>query len=171
MIGLQFLAAGLINRKNVESDPHVRKNKIETRWKNNWKRLTDKNFSKEEKAVLHSLERQILKENQLISELNCPECKRPFIIISDKDMDLECCKHCESFWFHPNELLILTGTSRDIPSDHLQHRQSKYNCPACHRLMDEYVYLKPFNLLVDSCPWDHGVYLEKGELKRAFELS
>jgi len=37
--------------------------------------------------------------------------------------------------------------------------------------MTEYVFLRPFNLLVDRCAAGHGVYLEERELERVFKIT
>ena len=88
-----------------------------------------------------------------------------------KEVEIDYCLCCSSIWFDPGELKAFTGLDKDVPSDQLKSRQSKYNCPECDRKMNELVFLRPYNLLVDRCPFGHGVYLEKGELERALDVS
>ncbi len=86
-----------------------------------------------------------------------------------KDLEVDYCLTCKGCWFDPGELQAITGLDEDIPSEGLPSRDSKHLCPVCDTRMTEHVFLRPYNLLVDRCPIGHGVYLEQGELKRAFQ--
>jgi Zn-finger nucleic acid-binding protein len=122
----------------------------------------------EQKEILNQIDTQLKQDELPESKRICPECGRSFSLISVKDLTIDCCKFCGSIWFDEGELKSLTGLSRDVPADNLAHRKSRYKCPACESLMREYLYLQRCNLLVDKCPEGCGVYLESGELKRAF---
>lgn len=123
-----------------------------------------------QQKILNDIAIQLEKENLAVSRLSCPECKRNFTIITINDVEVDCCIYCKSYWFDPGELMLITETSSDIPDQHLRHRNSRCTCPVCQVTMNEHVYMNPGNLLVDRCPNGHGVYLESGELKRAWEL-
>lgn len=124
-----------------------------------------------QQKVLDDIELQLETGNLPSSRLDCPECGRPFNIITIIDnVEVDCCIYCKSYWFDPGELMIATKTTSDIPGQHLRHRDSRFTCPVCQVTMNEHVYINPGNLLVDRCPNGHGVYLESGELKRAWEL-
>ena len=124
----------------------------------------------EEREILQDIDRQLALPDPVVSEKNCPECSRPFTIVTVQGMDIDCCHFCRSIWFHPGELQLFSHQSKEIPSDNLTHRDSRYLCPVCQTRMIEFVFVNPHTLLVDRCPDGHGVYLEDHELERVFEL-
>lgn len=127
-----------------------------------------KNLTGEQLKILDEIEFVLGTKEIPLSEKVCPECGKFFSVINAGSLELDCCRFCKSYWFDMSELAAITGTKQDIPSRNLASRSSKYSCPVCSEDMTEYLYLKPNNLLVDACS-DHGVYLESGELKRAFD--
>jgi len=120
--------------------------------------------------MLGDIDRQ-LRQQPPASDRVCPECERKMVMVRVGDVQVDACLRCEGVFFDPGELKSLTGLQRDVPGDRLASRLSRRLCPACRDAMTEQVFLRPFNLLVDRCPRGHGVYLEKGELKRVFELT
>lgn len=130
----------------------------------------EENVSADERAMLGDIDRQ-LREHPAASDRVCPECERRMAMVRVGDVKVDACLRCEGVFFDPGELKSLTGLQRDVPGDRLASRPSGRLCPACREAMTEQVFLRPYNLLVDRCPRGHGVYLEKGELKRAFELT
>ncbi len=128
-------------------------------------------LSAKELQIAEDLEQQIYNSDTARSGFQCPCCEQEMIRLQHSDMELDYCMSCRSLWFDKGELKALLLTRKDIPSDHLRSRNSHYDCPHCHILMREYVFLNPHNLLVDSCPQCHGILLEDDELERAFTLS
>jgi len=120
------------------------------------------------------LESQIIHSDEFAmteSDHSCPECEKVMHDFSVADLDMTSCLNCLSLWVSSDALEIMAKTQKDIPADHLKSRDSKYSCPECGDLMREYVYTHPGNLLVDRCDsGGHGVYFERGEIRRAFEL-
>ena len=127
-------------------------------------------LSDEERDVLKSIDRQLHELEPVASALSCPECDRPLTVVQIKAVEIDCCRFCRSTWFDPGELQAFSGLDKEIPADNLAHRTSRYRCPVCHAEMTEYVFMDPYNLLVDRCPKGHGVYLEDRELERVFEI-
>jgi len=127
-------------------------------------------LSDEQRQLLESIDGQLGAEVPIVSDRQCPECNRPFGIVTVRGVEIDCCRFCRSIWFDPGELQGLSRQSRDVPSGPYQHRGSRYRCPVCREEMTEHVFLNPFNLLVDQCPRGHGVYLEDRELERVFEI-
>lgn len=119
-------------------------------------------------TTLKNIEKQLLEDRPSTSSRTCPECQRNFIIITVDGTEIDCCPYCRSFWFDSSELAVICVEEKDIPETALRSRTSKYPCPVCGEIMKEHLYLRGNNLLVDRCP-AHGVYLETGELKRAFD--
>ena len=118
--------------------------------------------------ILRQIDRQLSNEHPRRSEKKCPECERSFIILTLEDTEFDGCPWCRSFWFDSAELAQVSGEENDIPETALRSRTSRYPCPLCGEIMKEHIYLRGNNLLVDRCP-AHGIYLESGELKRAFD--
>ncbi len=130
--------------------------------------IIKKELTNEQNKILESIDNQLNSNKLKQSNKECPECKRDFKIITVNNIEIDCCIYCKSYWFDFGELKSITNLIKDAPSDNLRNRKSKYQCPVCNKQMNECVFLQPGNLLVDKCIDEHGVYLESGELKRAF---
>ena len=102
--------------------------------------------------------------------ITCPECSRSLKQFSAKDIEVDHCTYCNSFWLDKTELSTLLSIIVDIPSRALTSRESKIHCPHCSDKMREYVFKAPSNLLIDECQSCHGIYLENNELNRAFTI-
>ena len=127
-------------------------------------------LSLKERRMVKSLQDQINGGFLFSSAKLCPECQKPFSILKLDEVELDACRACEGLWFDAGELQHFTGFSKDVPADQLHSRRSKYDCPVCGETMQECVFIRSYNLLADKCLADHGVYLEKGELERAFDI-
>lgn len=135
-------------------------------------RLTQEDtLSAEERNTLDAITEQLKLATLRESKRKCLECGRPFNLVHVGGIELDCCPFCRSMWFDPSENRNFSSQSKEIPSDHLASRRSKYSCPDCHAQLTEYVFLNPNTLLVDRCPNNHGVYLEDRELERVFEIT
>ena len=65
-----------------------------------------------------------------------------------------------------DELVHFTELMAEIPGEHLTSRSSRFACPICGGRMREYQFCRDANVMVDSCPKGHGLYLEDGEFTR-----
>lgn len=140
------------------------------RLKNNMESFYDSlELTDAQKEILTLFEKEIAREEKTESELICPECGGTFTLISIKNIELEYCPTCQSLWFDEGELKALTGLTKDVPADDLKSRESKLLCPVCQKNMEEFVFKRNDNLLVDKCI--HGVYLQGGEFTRALFTS
>jgi len=128
-------------------------------------------LSPEESRMVESIQEQISSNAHRFSIKRCPECRNYFSLLKLDGVELDVCCACKGIWFDLGELQHFTGFTRDVPADYLHSRASKYKCPVCGEIMQEHVLVRRYNLLADQCPAGHGVYLEKGELERAFGLS
>jgi len=129
-----------------------------------------KQLSKEEQMLIDSIDEQFGKDSLPISQKICPECNNLFVIISLGNIEVDTCPLCQGIWFDTGELSQISGFSQDVPGDYLKSRKSRFKCPICSTIMKECVFLRKYNLLADKCPNKHGVYLERGELERIFEI-
>ncbi|MBN1499224.1 MAG: zf-TFIIB domain-containing protein [Spirochaetes bacterium] len=123
----------------------------------------------DKQKIIDTVENELADDNRIQSERICPECRNKFSLIKVNDMFFDACHLCHSIWFDFGELKNLTGLQDDIPANNLKEKLSEYKCPVCSDLMNKKIFLQKSNLIVDICI-KHGIYLEKGELKRAFEL-
>lgn len=168
--GLTFIAAASKpdSARRWEAEERARRKRVER-----FHRLTllqHEDLTEEERAVLHLIDRQLHDPHPVFSDKHCPQCGKPLSVVTVRNLRIDCCRQCRGIWFDPGELQMLSGLSKEIPSNHLAHRHSRYRCPVCQAEMEEYVFLNPRNLLVDRCPNGHGVYLEDRELERVFEI-
>ena len=131
----------------------------------------EKVLSPEESRIVESIQEQISKRPHRFSVKKCPECRNYFSMLKLDGVDLDVCCVCKGIWFDVGELQHFTGFTRDVPADYLHSRMSKYDCPVCGETMQEHVFIRSYNLLADQCLAGHGVYLEKGELERAFGIT
>jgi len=140
------------------------------RWKSfrlsqEYKRLTPK-----EQSCLDSIGKQLMAESIPQSDKTCPECHNHFVLINVTGVEIDTCLDCGSFWFDIGELQVLTKKTRDVPGEDMPKEKSSYECPVCKSNMQQHVFQEGSELLVDTCPNDHGVYLERGELKGVLDL-
>lgn len=128
------------------------------------------NLSDREKQILELLNNQ-LQDSEQSSSKKCPECGNYFYILHINNVEIDCCKKCDSLWFDPGELQILMNTTDDITNDFLHAGKSKYKCPVCHSELRKRSFLFPERIVVDECLNGHGVYFEKGELEHVFKIT
>ena len=168
-----FIAYGtacmIVNRREREARSRLRKYKEERERK---KKLKAKRtiLSPDQRRLLASLQTQLSSTKPTPSTRLCPECRRPMQLICLKGVKIESCTFCRGCWFDPGELKYFTGKLNDIPGRALRARPSRFRCPVCQARMQERVFHRRNNLLVDHCPAGHGVYLEQHELERVFNI-
>lgn len=127
-------------------------------------------LSDDEKQMLEEISDQLGEDDRKRSSRLCPECHRRFVLVTANKEELDCCKKCRSIWLDTGELQHLSGLLDEIPGRALKSRESKRSCPMCKQAMMEYQFARGTNLMVDACPNDHGVYLQRGELERILQI-
>ncbi len=171
MHGLTFiaLANSPVSRRRWRDEERARKAGVDRH-----KLLTlalKSELSAEERNTLLEIENQLAAESPTTSSRDCPECRRPFVVVYVCSVAIDCCRSCRGIWFDAGELQAFSGQAKEIPADNLANRPSRFDCPICQARMIEFVFVNPGSLLVDRCPTGHGVFLEEKELERVFELS
>jgi len=161
-IGCSTTIGNITSRRYLTRNKKARKRRLA---------VAQSHVSSQEREVLDSIQLQIKDKSPLLSDRKCLECDRLFILITVGGIEMDYCIHCKSCWFDVGELQAVTGTYRDVPGDDMKSRESKFKCPVCQDVMREYVYMRPYTLLVDQCTHGHGVYLQDKELEKAFELT
>jgi Zn-finger nucleic acid-binding protein len=124
-----------------------------------------------EQQVLDVIDEQLSGVEIEDSDRMCPECGRPGILVRVDGIEIDSCTTCKGYWFDPGELASFSHKHDDVPDMSRGKRTSRFDCPICQVAMNEVLFMKPHNLLVDRCPEGHGVYLEEGELERVFEIT
>jgi Zn-finger nucleic acid-binding protein len=127
-------------------------------------------LSKKYESIISHIEKELSKEEQFSSERICPECGKNFIKIGLNDIEIEFCHYCSSFWFDTGELKSIADIQNENPDRNLKFRLSKFKCPVCNKSMEEHLFTRRNNLLVDICPF-HGIYLQSGELVRFMNIA
>lgn len=105
------------------------------------------------------------------SELKCLECGDNDVIVSMDGVDIDYCTQCQSFWFDAKELRHFTKKTRDVPGDHLTSRETTHVCPKCRRYLRLYQFHSRSTVLIEACPFGHGVYLNSEQFARVLEAS
>lgn len=134
-----------------------------------WEELEKKVSSDEFKLLEESKQLSRIEEN-MKSDLECPECQSPFYGVRAGEIEFCGCNKCRSVWLNYEQALQLENAKEIIPT-HKRCRKSEYVCPECHEDLIECVYKIPGNLLVDICPNQCGIYFEQGEVARAICLN
>ena len=106
-----------------------------------------------------------------LSKRKCPSCGKLNILLLLDGVPLDVCKECRGFWFDSSELVHFTSLMADIPGEKLTSRSSRFTCPVCGERMREYQFRRDANVMVDSCPKGHGIYLEDDEFRRVLVVS
>lgn len=135
------------------------------------RKLSHLQLNEEEMQILDEMSEQTHSNHLDQSDMTCPECNFKMCSVEVKSEVFSYCVLCSSCWFPYGILKRFTETLNDVPADDLKSRPSQYNCPICFKKMEEQVYLRKHNLLVDQCPDFHGVYLENNEFERALKIS
>jgi len=120
--------------------------------------------------LLEAIETQLREESLKPSGRHCPECSGAFVLISSASVDIDACLSCGSFWLDHGELKTLTHRVADIQTQQGPVAPSRYKCPVCQTQMKQHRFLVQNELLVDKCPENHGIYLERDELVRSVML-
>lgn len=91
------------------------------------------------------------------------------------------CSNCDGLWLPEDRLSLLLQNSPEqlehsalADSLHPNHPeiplQLEVRCPVCQAGMERHIYAADSGVVVDSC-WDHGVWLDDGELASIFKYA
>ncbi len=105
--------------------------------------------------------------------MKCPRCDVELRVENYRDVEVDRCPTCEGMWLDYGELDQLEDTvfDKDELKGSLMFRSfdSKLVCPKCGGRMQLFNY-RAYNLELDFCEQEHGVWLDAGEEKRVLEL-
>ncbi len=105
--------------------------------------------------------------------MKCPRCGSESFTEQYKGIEVDQCSNCKDMWLDYGELDELEDTAfdRDGVKGSLMFRSFRGDllCPKCQRPMQFFNY-RAYDLELDFCDQEHGVWLDAGEEKRVLEL-
>lgn len=98
--------------------------------------------------------------------LYCPSCQTPLVAIEYQKVELDYCPRCRGCWFDRNELgLLLHGDpAAEVNIALGTARPGARACPRCQAPM-EVARADAAAIQIDRCRYDHGWWLDGGELR------
>lgn len=103
--------------------------------------------------------------------MNCPNCKEAMLVLEIEQVEIDNCIKCGGVWLDSGELELLIEDQEQkdsfLESTHSVDDcpEPKIRCPLCRKKMTKIGIEKIENLVLDSCPRNHGLWLDKGELE------
>lgn len=103
----------------------------------------------------------------------CPQCHQPLVIVEYRDIELDACPDCHGLWFDAQELeqmFMLAGAVEayhklEDQLDRFPHAQPRRRCPRCRNRLEPVRAPSAKNdLILDECPFEHGIWFDAGEL-------
>jgi Zn-finger nucleic acid-binding protein len=104
--------------------------------------------------------------------MDCPVCRNAMITLELADVEIDHCTKCGGIWLDAGELDGLLDdpaqVQRLLKSFHegASAKELARKCPICDRKMAKVVVGRSDPpLLIDKCPRDDGLWLDRGELQ------
>lgn len=97
------------------------------------------------------------------STRRCPQCHDTFVLITVRNVEMDTCLSCISFWLDAGEFGELTAHSLHLLGQPCGTASSNH-CPVCGRSMRRYQLHPNQRLHVDVCNGGHGMYFERDNL-------
>jgi uncharacterized protein len=115
--------------------------------------------------------------------VNCSGCKKAMAEVVVEGVTIDTCAQCGGVWLDSGEADDLAKKGgKTSPKDELKKkkyellkqwkvspqdpRPTDRSCPRCEEHLVRVNYKQVPGLLVDKCPKDCGLYLDKGELEK-----
>ena len=95
----------------------------------------------------------------------CPRCRSEPIVVETEGVELDWCPSCGGVWFDAGEIEVLLACERPIEAvlgpAPAGAPEPKLRCPRCSRTLDK---VGLGEVVLDSCPDNHGIWFDAGEL-------
>ena len=107
----------------------------------------------------------------------CPVCKDSMVVLELDQIEIDFCPCCEGIWLDAGELELLLESEEDrtrLSSMLIEDnsvKEKSYGCPICNKKMNKVFVGEERKIQIDKCKKNHGLWLDKGELKSVIELS
>jgi hypothetical protein len=108
--------------------------------------------------------------------MNCPVCKDSMVVLELERIEIDYCISCGGIWLDAGELELLLETEQErtrllnLLIEDSSVKEKSYPCPICSRKMKKVFVGDERKILIDKCKKNHGLWLDKGELKSVIEL-
>ena len=105
--------------------------------------------------------------------MNCPRDGAELRIESNRRIEIDLCPTCEGHWLDFHERAELEdkvfGKDKRKGTVEYSRRPSDLKCPKCDETLTAFFY-RAGRIELDSCPNDHGFWLDKGEDKEVLDF-
>ena len=106
--------------------------------------------------------------------MKCPRDQTDLIIEHHLGIEVDHCPTCNGRWLDHHELDELESTVESTAEERRAtieygERTSDLKCPVCERKMTVFQY-RAYDLELDSCPDEHGYWLDAGEEGRVRDI-
>lgn len=108
--------------------------------------------------------------------MKCPNCRKEMVILELDKVEIDHCLLCGGIWLDEGELeLLLEGTlekDKLLASFKINKKtdEKKRKCPVCGKKMYKILCGMEKKVIIDSCPKNHGLWFDKGELDQILEM-
>jgi len=106
----------------------------------------------------------------------CPVCKESMVVLELNEIEIDFCASCSGIWLDAGELELMFDTDAqrqklfDSFHEDPNNPEKKYKCPFCNKKMVKVNVGDEKEILIDKCRKDHGLWFDKGELKKVIEF-
>ena len=108
--------------------------------------------------------------------MHCPVCKEPLVVLELEQVEVDYCTGCSGVWLDAGELEFLLETDEDrnrlinLFIEAGQIKEKNHDCPICGKQMKKFEIGEKGKVVVDKCRKNHGIWFDKGELKKVVEF-
>jgi hypothetical protein len=106
----------------------------------------------------------------------CPVCKEPLVVLELEQVEVDYCTSCDGVWLDAGELELLLDTDEErtrlisLFKEAETVKEKSYDCPVCGKQMKKFEIGERGRVVVDKCKKNHGIWFDKGELKKVVEF-
>ena len=105
--------------------------------------------------------------------MDCPRCRNELRVEKYQGIEVDRCTSCQGMWLEYGELDQLEDTvfDQDELKGSMVYRPLRGDlpCPDCQRPLTAFLY-RAYDLELDYCEGEHGVWLDHGEEERVREF-
>jgi len=106
--------------------------------------------------------------------MKCPRDQTELVTDHFLNIEVDHCPTCNGRWLDHNELEQLEATTGATEAERratieFGEKASELDCPICGKRMTAFNY-RAYNLELDSCPDEHGYWLDSGEEGRVRDI-
>jgi len=108
--------------------------------------------------------------------MKCPGCDALLVTYELEGVEVDHCPSCGGTWLDSGELEFIVERAGACPgrlSEALERTgegpRTQRRCPRCGRKMREVAVGECPSVELDRCPWGHGLWLDRGELRAVSE--